>query len=314
VARAEQIGLNRVRLTLSPSLSLFEASRLHVAGVTKLISPSCAFAGIDQTVEVARGLPLLTFSSAEILPWWRYDDRGIDLGSSWRAPTFDDSDWKTGRELFYGWREAPGVTEIPVQTPLSLTNEFGLGPVFTAYFRTTFELPSGIADKLVVLEYIVDDGAVFYINGQEVHRVGMEAGVEPVYGDLAVREQGMDQFFEAPVLVPSEAFDVGENTMAVQVHQAAPDSEDMAFAVSLRLIYECGDALAALELTRDPSDPDALILRVTGNPCCGGGDWHVQAAPTPLGPWETVLGSLFCGDRVQIQADEGGFYRLSSTP
>ena len=28
---------------------------------------------------------------------WKYNDNGVDLGTTWTAPSFADSTWKTGR-------------------------------------------------------------------------------------------------------------------------------------------------------------------------------------------------------------------------
>jgi hypothetical protein len=38
---------------------------------------------------------------------------------------------------------------------------------FTYYFRTTFQLPPLEATERIALDFLVDDGAVFYLNGRE---------------------------------------------------------------------------------------------------------------------------------------------------
>ncbi|MBM3848341.1 MAG: hypothetical protein FJ405_18895, partial [Verrucomicrobia bacterium] len=61
---------------------------------------------------------------------WKYHDLGVDLGTSWRAAAYDDTDWGMGRGEF-GYGEAG----------LGTTNSFGPNPAnrhLTYYFRKKF--------------------------------------------------------------------------------------------------------------------------------------------------------------------------------
>ncbi|HSH17075.1 MAG TPA: immunoglobulin domain-containing protein, partial [Verrucomicrobiae bacterium] len=96
---------------------------------------------------------------------WRYDESGTDLGTSWRESDFNDAAWPQGPGLL-GF-ESPALLPFPLQTVLT-PPEFR-GPVY--YFRTWFVSPSDATTANLTLRYVVDDGAVFYLNGHELHRV-----------------------------------------------------------------------------------------------------------------------------------------------
>src|SRR5687767_5440765 len=106
---------------------------------------------------------------------WRFDQSGTDLGTAWRDPAFNDSSWRTGRGPF-GWppEEAMPFGVPPIRTYLSLSNN----AVFTRtfYFRKEFVFSEAPTNIYLIVSNIVDDGAVFYLNGKEFGRIGMPAG------------------------------------------------------------------------------------------------------------------------------------------
>ncbi len=112
----------------------------------------------------------------------------------------------------------PGQTELPAE------------PV-TTYFRHEFTLPADPSQIVLWLDALVDDGAVFYLNGTEVLSLNMPEG--PV---------GPDTFAALPVEtpetskanpLPSDLLVPGVNVLAVEVHQAAPGGGTMAFSAKL---------------------------------------------------------------------------------
>ncbi|MBM3845414.1 MAG: hypothetical protein FJ405_03890, partial [Verrucomicrobia bacterium] len=66
---------------------------------------------------------------------------------------------------------------------------------------------------------IVDDGAVLYVNGQEVHRFNMRTNALS-HTSLAASAVG-DPVLSLPVNIPANRWVVGTNQIAVQVHQNA---------------------------------------------------------------------------------------------
>jgi len=75
------------------------------------------------------------------------------------------------------WR-GPGVfyNSSPVDLCRGARNTFiSLGPN-TYYFTTAFELPASLPLPQFTLTHLVDDGAVFYLNGVELSRFNMPGG------------------------------------------------------------------------------------------------------------------------------------------
>ena len=100
---------------------------------------------------------------------WSYRDDGMDLGTAWRDVGFDDSSWKTGpAELGYGDRDEATVVAFGP----SSGNKF-----ITTYFRHKVSVrdPGGVLR--LRLQLLFDDGVVVYINGIEVVRSNMPAGL-----------------------------------------------------------------------------------------------------------------------------------------
>src|SRR4029079_12165680 len=79
-----------------------------------------------------------------------------------------------------------------------------------------------LAGALLELTPIVDDGAVFYLNGQEIYRLNMPDGTVS-YSTSASTGVG-DAVFSTPVIVPATGLVAGNNVLAVEVHQATAPS------------------------------------------------------------------------------------------
>jgi hypothetical protein len=78
--------------------------------------------------------------------------------------------------------------------------------------------------------HIVDDGAVFYLNGTEVGRFNLPGG--PIT-HTTVASSVTDASYQGPVSVPLNLLASGENVFAVQLHQNSPTSADAAFGLKL---------------------------------------------------------------------------------
>lgn len=160
---------------------------------------------------------------------WRYHAEGQNLGTAWRQPGFDDS----------AWLEGPGALATAGELPLEQTgtilplNTPELEPILTYYFRTTFLNPSANAGLFeLVFSNLVDDGAVFYLNGTELRRVFMHSG-QVTYNTLATVNADFGQSYQSVFLagVPLLA---GINSLAVEVHQGTSVSSDIVFGTILR--------------------------------------------------------------------------------
>ena len=164
------------------------------------------------------------FDESLLLPMeaeWRYNADGNDLQTSWRLPSFNDGGWERGDALLYNENaNLPGPKNTLIE----------LGPI-TFYFRTTFEFDGILEQSELFLRTIVDDGAVFYLNGIEVLRVNMPAGV--ISASTLASPGVSDAVVNGPFTLPTVALRQGTNTLAVEVHQGSSNSSDVVFGAEL---------------------------------------------------------------------------------
>jgi uncharacterized delta-60 repeat protein len=158
--------------------------------------------------------------------FWRYQANGIDQGTAWRGTNYDDSAWPAGTGLF-GVESNPSISAL-IQTGLPINGPGGA--IVTYYFRTHFQYDGTVSNPYLMISNLVDDGAVFYLNGQEFGRVLMPGG-PIVYSELAMvaSEEGTFTILEkrATNLI------VGTNVLAVEVHQQALNSSDVVFGAAV---------------------------------------------------------------------------------
>ena len=100
----------------------------------------------------------------------------------------------------------------------------------TTYFRRAFDLTQVTPFRSLTISLLVDDGALAYLNGQEIARINMPTG--PIdYLTPAPRaigdENAFSEFQVSPALLRP-----GANTLAVEIHQAT-GSTDISFDCSL---------------------------------------------------------------------------------
>jgi hypothetical protein len=124
------------------------------------------------------------------------------------------------------------------------------------YFRKGFVYPAENDRATLRLRALVDDGAVFYLNGVEIHRINMPAGA--IDHSTAASSDVTSPLFTGFISVPAEALEVGTNVLAVEVHQAAGGSDDLLF-----------DA----ELIATPLPADAVTLTINEHAPAGEEFW-----------------------------------------
>ncbi len=151
--------------------------------------------------------PPPTVTLVPITQAWRYDDSGSDLGTSWRATSYNDASWPSGAGLLA--MEDCNCLPTPINTVLNL------GPT-TYYFRTHFNVANPDFANLQI-RTVLDDGAIFYLNGQEFFRLGMPNGT--VTSSTLAGRTVVDASYEGPFTVPLTGLAQGDNVLAVEVHQ-----------------------------------------------------------------------------------------------
>ncbi len=174
---------------------------------------------------------------------------GTSLGLSWN--TYNawssvfviDSGFVTGvNELkFLFFNEGPNLNPAGLRVNAEATAIRSLGtteiPVYqnTIYFRKTFSYDKLSNTSLDLrLNSIFDDGAVFYLNGNEIARRNMPVGTID-FNDKA-SSNVTDPIWGGTISVPAADLVDGLNTLSVEVHQAAGGAGDMFFDATLSVI------------------------------------------------------------------------------
>lgn len=144
-----------------------------------------------------------------------------------------DEGWRTGGDVGAAWSQGAALLyHESSDLPATKSTELELGPL-AYYFRTTFELGEVPEAAELAITHIVDDGAVFYLNGQPIAAFNLPlTGVEP---DTTASPGVSNGTLVGPISVPTEHLVAGTNWFAVEVHQSSPNSSDMAFGARLDL-------------------------------------------------------------------------------
>lgn len=173
---------------------------------------------------------VMTFTNS-----WRYRQDG-PAAADWKSPAFSDADWLAGRGLLYVEEAA---LPAPKNTPMVRTEGR-----MTYYFRGRFVFEGNPDGASLVLRTVLDDACVLYLNGQEIFRLGINAGVVVNDGTAADRVVS-DATLEGPFNIPATNLVVGENVLAAEVHQNNGTSSDLVWGASVDV----------LEVKRDLATP-----------------------------------------------------------
>lgn len=156
---------------------------------------------------------------------WRYLDTGVAPDATWTGRAFDDTAWASGLARL-GYGEDGETTVIGFGPNPSLRH-------VTSWFRHAFEVVDAATVTNLICRLSRDDGAVVYLNGQELFRSGIPTGaVTPtLLAQADVRNDAEVVFTER--VVPTTALVEGRNVLAVEVHQASRTSTDLGFDLEL---------------------------------------------------------------------------------
>jgi hypothetical protein len=243
----------------SDAIALYDASSnirdvVHSHGHRRDVSQGRATDGAPEFKTFEFPTPGLTNTFAEvdrtIIPHdliamdavWKYDESGADIGDAWREPGFDDAAWQSGAALLYKESaDLPG----PKNTPLST------GKAAAYYVRHRFTFDGNRTNTILKLTHIIDDGAVFYLNGAEVQRFQMPDGT--ITFETLASDSVSNAEIEGPEEIPADALLKGENVFAAEMHQKTIGSSDVVFGMSL-------EAEETMFSNADPAYENALEL------------------------------------------------------
>lgn len=186
---------------------------------------------------------------------WKYNDAGTALDTTnWTSLSYDDSTWNFGQaKMGYG----DGNERTTLDFGSDANNKYP-----TYYFRKEFTVEDTATLDSVTINLLRDDGAIVYLNGQEIGRSNMPSG-SINYNTLAsqtVAGSAEDAFVSFKI--GNQNFQNGDNVIAVEVHQASRSSSDIGFDLSVspeiilppevQLIHNAPDStLAAVDVYVD---------------------------------------------------------------
>lgn len=157
---------------------------------------------------------------------WKYNDRGVPLDTAdWNELQYDDTNWDFGQTKM-------GYGDGNERTTLSFGNDPD-NKIPSYYFRKVFTVNDPGSIDSVTLSLLRDDGAIVYLNGQEIFRSNMPDG--PVTFNTLASETvaGSDEDQFVSTKIGSDLFEEGQNVIAVEVHQARLSSSDLGFDLSV---------------------------------------------------------------------------------
>lgn len=167
-------------------------------------------------------------STSTLLPResrWAYFDKGHSPGSDWMSAGFDDSAWSSGlAQLGYGDGDENTIVDFGPNSD---------DKYVTTYFRSSFQVSNISTVQQLLFKLLRDDGAVVYLNGQEVLRSNMPGGTirYETRPSSSVGSDDEDTFFE--FTIDKDALVRGKNVVAVEVHQYTGASSDMSFDLEI---------------------------------------------------------------------------------
>lgn len=156
---------------------------------------------------------------------WKYLDNGSNAGTAWRAPNFNDASWASGpAKLGYG----EGDESTTVSYGSNSADKY-----ITTYFRNTFNIADPSAIDYLELNLLRDDGAIVYINGEEVFRSNMPEGECTYLTNSSTIVSGGNESTYFTGTVSANVLVAGTNVIAVEIHQRDSSSSDLGFDLSL---------------------------------------------------------------------------------
>ncbi len=218
-----------------------------------------------------------------------------------------------------GWEAGPGPLAFeptlgePTGTTLRWPGENN-PYVVTYYFETEFNLSAAqlAGTQSLKLRYLLDDGAIFYLNGEELHRANMPNG--PVQPDTPA-SSGVEAAWSPGITLSTSNLTAGSNRISVEVHQESTTSGDLVLGVELDAVLTEGAAgdLSALRLNELPPFSETPYWIEIINPGTGPLDIEgtlLSVEGDPLRAFPLPARSLGAGEILVVTESEMGFRPL----
>jgi hypothetical protein len=170
---------------------------------------------------VALLIGIQTHAQSVISPFgssWKYLDSGTNPGSTWASANFSDLNWKVGQApLGYGDGDETTVVK---------------NSGITTYFRRVINIQNPSQYAKFFIEFKRDDGSVIFINGTKRNASNMPTGTITYTTPASTITTDDGNTIRSVALAPS-VFVNGNNTIAVEIHQAVEAVGDMSFDFQL---------------------------------------------------------------------------------
>jgi autotransporter-associated beta strand protein len=219
---------------------------------------------------------------------WKYFAQLADLGAAWRSNSFDDASWSSGPSML-GFGDANGLL------PSTLVASNGQ---WTTYFRRAIDVPNPAQVATLSARILRDDAAVVYLNGAEIWRDENLPSSGAIHYDTPAQAvlAGADESAWIHFAVNPTTLMAGTNLIAIEIHQNALNSSDLAMnfeLVSTLLLPVDVHLTIAGDTLSWPSDagwfslhsttnltPPVVWTPLTGTPVLVGDHWSLSLPPS----------------------------------
>ena len=204
---------------------------------------------------------------------WRVSDALAAPAAGWRTWDFPDASWRLGNAQFgFGDGDETSFTCCAA----------GARPI-TTYFRRSFVLTNAALATVLTGRLLRDDGGVVYLNGTEVFRSNLPAGIAITHSTPASSSAAeRDEFYHFhPFVANPRLLREGTNSVAVEIHQSSANSGDLSFDFELLAAFTTRPAPVAIR------NVGGGCLELTWNDT----DMILETARDPRGPWG-ILSSM----------------------
>ena len=180
---------------------------------------------------VFRGWELVSDAKTQvdIVPFgssWKYYDQGSLDDTLWQSPDYAADVWSRGVAPF-GYGTVGTVADAADYATVLDYGGDASNKRPTYYFRQEFVLAeSPAADENFTLYYYLDDGAVFYVNGEEVGSYHCVSGSS--YYDYSTAYESSTAAY-GMIDIPGTLLCEGSNVVTVEVHNTSATSSDIFF-------------------------------------------------------------------------------------
>lgn len=237
-------GLSAGRYTLSGVLDGYDLVNSHFDNPVSVTSSAD---GLDF---IAIPSQLNSFTLVQTGAVWKYLDTGVAPPAGWTTLSFDDAAWRTGPAKF-GYGVGDERTQIDG------------GPVgnrhITTWFRHPFVVTNTAASDYLVCRLRRDDGAVVYLNGQQIYRENLPAfgAITPTTPALVNVTTGEERTFFARSIPPT-VLQIGTNVLAIEVHHFSTNDADLSMDCELVAFSDDAEVFRP-ELAIERSSTNALL-------------------------------------------------------